>query len=591
MTFTFLNSSGEVAFYREDAEQAEWTQEEMNLLLSFPFLPEKNITHGMVVLFKDPATDEWKAYEIRQCSTYTEQGYQQINAEDICISELTDCFIEDTKEFTNVTAKSALSDILTGTGWKVGTVSDSGLSTGDISRGSVWSGVGDIQNNWNVYINSRVTVTSKGITGRFLDILPGVGVWRGLRIAVDKNISDPCVTFDDSELYTALYGYGGSYSDDDGNTYDYTFEDVVWEKTKDHPAKPAGQKYIEDPEKTKLYGRNGKPRVSYYQNSDIKDPQLLLQKTWEALSVSSNPKFQITGTATDLKRFGYADQPMRLHDMAIVDLFPSGTPFYKQIIQLTVNLLDPTGNTPTIGDYIPNIIYINRDTEDTATDGSSGVSTGSGSGSSRSKSGKKQGEFETSIKANERNIVMYAKQTNENKEILRQAGMEIDPITGVLIYAEDNVNNVGSKFKVQSNMIKAEVEDRKAGDNTLKSSITQTATQIKTLVSDTKKGLQSSITQNANRISIVVDDNNNVKAASIVAGINGQSGSYVKIKADTINLSGYVTASELSATNARIENLISGTSAFTLLIAASIRMGGWPLSLSTIDGNKVVTWG
>ena len=57
MDFTFLKATGEVAFFRSDAEQAEWTQEEMNLVCSFPFVADKMIERGMTVLFQDPATE------------------------------------------------------------------------------------------------------------------------------------------------------------------------------------------------------------------------------------------------------------------------------------------------------------------------------------------------------------------------------------------------------------------------------------------------------------------------------------------------------------------------------------------------------
>ena len=590
MTFTFLKPSGEVAFYRGDAEQAEWTQEEMNLLCSFPYLTEKTITHGMVILFQDPATDDWKAYEVRQCATYEEQGYQQITAEDICISELKDCFIKDEIEFSKAKPADALKKVLSGTGWNVGTVNDTGSSFCDIGRGSVWDAVTNIQTNWNIYINSRITVTAGGIGARYLDIFQASGVWRGMRISIDKNISDPCVTYDDSELYTALYGYGGSYSDSEGNTQEYTFKNVTWKKTKDHPAKPNGQEYLEDPEKTALYGRNGKPRVSYYQNTEIEDPEILLEKTWLALKNCSEPKISITGTASDLKRLGYADEPMRLHDMVIVDILPFNTPVYKQIIQLTVNLLDPTGNTPTIGDYIPNIIYINRQTEDFATDGGVGVSGGGGGGGSgRTRAGKKKGEFETNIRQNERNIDLNAKQIDEQGNILRQAGMQIDPITGVLIYAEDNVNNIGSKFRVQSDRISTEVTQRKEGEAKLQSSITQTAGEIKTLVKDTEKGLKSSIKQNADKISLVVDDDNHIKTASIVAGINSQGGSYVKIKADAINLTGYVTASQLNVQKARIDSLISGDTQMTRVNTGSVSTSSISTTSMTYQGHSIST--
>ena len=85
-----------------------------------------------------------------------------------------------------------------------------------------------------------------------------------------------------------------------------------------------------------------------------------------------------------------------------------------------------------------------------------------------------------------------------------------------------------------------------------------------------------SITQNADRIGLVVtqkDGQDVVDAASIVAGINGQTGSYVKIQAKTINLDGYVTASELSATDAKITNLESGYTTASWLKASSMSAG------------------
>ena len=96
---------------------------------------------------------------------------------------------------------------------------------------------------------------------------------------------------------------------------------------------------------------------------------------------------------------------------------------------------------------------------------------------------------------------MGAKETARNKEILKQAGMDIDR-NGVLVYASNSKTNLQSKLNVESN-----------------------------------------------RISLVVEGtgpNAKVNAASIVAGINKQSGSFVRIAAKTINLDGYVTAKELT---------------------------------------------
>lgn len=515
--FTFLKN-GNVAFFRSDDEQAEWTQEEMNLQCVFPYDPQKVIERGMIVLFPDPATGAYQAYEIRDCTGYAAEGYQQFTAEDTAISDLTDCHIPEKIEMTQISVQQALNQVLTGTGWSVGTVaSNIPVSSCDIGRGSVWNAVCTIRTNWNVYILPRVTVNSSGITGRYLDVIQPEGTWRGLRIAVNKNFDDPCVRYDDSELYTAVFAYGATYSE--GNeTLERNIKDIVWQKTAEHPAKPAGQNYIEWPEKTALYGRNGKARYWYYQNSSIDDPEILIQKTWEYLKQHSDPKISITGTVTDLKRLGYADVPVRLYDMAIVEVEPLGLLFYKQIIQLTVDLHNPQNTRPNIGDYIPNIIYINRQTDDDATGGG----RGGGGGTRREK---EFSEFETNILKNERNIELYARQVKENGEILRQAGMFIDPITGVLIYAEDNENNVGSKFRVQSDRITTEVQQREAGEVALSSQITQTANQIRLEVNDIAQGLSTRITQTANAITL---------EAQRASAAEGQLSSRITINAEGI---------------------------------------------------------
>ena len=507
MDFTFLKASGEVAFFRSDAEEALWTQEELTLNCTFPLLIDKVIERGMIILFQDPSIGDWQAFEVRNCTIMPGEFYQQLTAESIAVSELTDCHISEKKEYTQTSVSEALAYVLSGTGWNVGRIGSITTSMGNVERGSVWQAVAMISKNWNVHIWPRVEVDASGISGRYIDII--ASPFRGMRMAVDKNVSDPCVTYDDSELYTALYGYGGTKKEGTGKnkkTVEYTFADVVWTETPGHPAKPYGQKYIEYPEMTALYGRQGKPRFGYYQNTDIKDPELLLEKTWESLQECCKPKISITGTVADLRRLGYVDVPIRLYDSVIVELEPVGLQFYKEIIRLTVDLLDPTKNLPEIGDYIPNIIYISRDTEKQATGGSK---SNKGPGS---KVELKFSEFQTDIIDTGRSLELVTAQVNEQGYILRQAGMKIDPVTGVLIYAEDNENMVGSRFRVTNTMIQSEVTNRQNADNVLSSRITQTANAIALEVSERKQGettLSSRITIEAGRITQEVNDRTN----------------------------------------------------------------------------------
>lgn len=382
MECIFLNAAGTTLFVRDDMESGHWVQEQMNVTAEFPFDAGKVIQIGQRIAFRDPATDTLEVFEIVNVVNQEPDHYQQITAEHICIAELSDEHINK-QEITDKTAAQALTTALTGTLWSVGNNSASGTQSADLSRGSVWNAVNTIQQNWNVYITPRVTISSAGaITGRYLDIAPAQGTWRGLRLSVRKNLVDPAVTYDDSEVYTALYGYGGSIDvpqqSGDDQKQELTFADQVWTATSTHPAKPSGQTYLEWPEKTAIYGRNGRPRYGYYQNANIKDAAVLLEKTWESLQQSCEPKISISGTCVDLYRLGYKDQQIRLHDMAIVEIEETGELLYRQVICNDVDLIDPTGTRPEIGDYVPNIVYINRETNEKASGGGGG---GGGRGS------------------------------------------------------------------------------------------------------------------------------------------------------------------------------------------------------------------
>ena len=376
METIFLNAAGTVLFVRDDMEQGNWTQEQYTVNAVFPFDAEKVIQRGQRIAFRDPATNALEVFEIRNVTNNEPDHFQQIVAEHIAVSELSDEHINNT-EITDKTPAQALGTVLDGTLWDVGNSTVTDVSSINISRGDVWQAVNAIAANWNAYITPRVVTDAAGtITGRYLDIAPAQGVWRGVLLSIDRNMTDAAVSYDDSEVYTALYGYGGTVDTPqqtgDDRQEELTFAEVEWSATADHPAKPLNQTYLEDPAKTALYGRNGRPRFGYYQNGSIKDAEDLLEKTWETLKTVCDPKISIKGTATDLHRLGYKDQPLRLHDTVIVEIQQTGEKFEKEIIRLDVDLIDPTNNRPEIGEYIPNIVYITRDADKKASGGGGG---------------------------------------------------------------------------------------------------------------------------------------------------------------------------------------------------------------------------
>lgn len=525
MECIFLNAAGQTLFTRTDMESGHWVQQEKSVNADFPFVPDKKIEIGQRIAFRDPATDNIEVFEIRNVVNTEPDHYQQITAEHIAVSELSDEHI-NTKEITDKTAAQALATVLTGTLWSVGTNTASGTQSADISRGSVWNAVITIQQNWNVYIIPRVVISSAGaITGRYLDIMPAHGTFRGVRLSVRKNLLDPAVTYDDTEVLTALYGYGGNVdatvSGQDDRTEELTFASVVWTATAEHPAKPSGQTYLEWPEKTAIYGRNGRPRFGYYQNGNINDASVLLQKTWEALKKTADPKINISGTCVDLYRLGYKDQPLRLHDTAIVEIEETGEVFQKEIIMLDLDLVDPSGSRPEIGDYIPNIVYISRETNELTTTGSTG---GGGGGGGRGQNNKQKEESETwtAFEKTDRRIGMVVGTRNGGYYIRAgQIALEINK-TGKdgsyesTAYIEANHINISATNTVHT--LAGDLEHDAQGRLIIKNA----------------GGMYVQRTESGITTKYGVFDNGNLTGGVVVEKINGQKGTITRVRGSVI---------------------------------------------------------
>jgi phage minor structural protein len=529
MECIFLNAAGQTLFTRTDMESGHWVQQEMSVNADFPFVPGKFIQTGQRIAFRDPATDIIEVFEIRNVVNTEPDHYQQITAEHICIAELSDDHM-DSLELTDITAPQAVGAVLVGTLWAPGNIVDdpgqvvsSTVQSADINRGSVWNAICTIQQNWNVYIIPRVVISSAGaITGRYLDIMPAKGTFRGVRLSIRKNLLDPVVTYDDTEVLTALYGYGGTIDVEvegqDDTTEELTFKDEVWTATSSHPAKPSGQKYLEWPEKTAIYGRNGRPRFGYYQNGDIKEGSVLLQKTWEALQKTCNPKISISGTLADLYRFGYKDQPIRLHDIAIVEIEETGEVFQKEIITNDVDLVDPTGSRPEIGDYIPNIVYINRETNELTT------TTGGGGGGSRGQNNKQKEESETwtAFEKNDQRIAMVVGTRNGGYYIRAgQIALEI--------------NKTGKDGSYESSAyIEADHINISATQSvhTLAGSIVKGADGKLKIID--AGGLYVQRTEGGTTVTVGVWDKGNLTGGVMVEQINGQQGTVTRLKGNII---------------------------------------------------------
>lgn len=551
--FIFFGQDDKVLFVRTDAEQAGWQVDEYSLTCLFPYDPNRRIVQGMRIGFEDDS-GILQPFEVRKVKTYEPDNYQELTCEHIAIAELTD-YHTDESELDNVNPQYALSQVLASQPstvtlshrWQIGTVTATATSSGDIGLGSIWQNIRNIEKNWNCYIIPRVTFDSAGITGRYLDIYPAGGTWQGLRLSIEKNTDEVGVTVDDTNVKTALFGYGGQRNDtetyDDPSRTKITLVGYSW------PDKPSGAVitggYIEDTAATAAYGRNGQPRFGFYQNGDITDQHTLAVKTWEALQATNKPEVTIDCLIRDLYRMGYHDEPIRLHDTALVELRPTNNILQLEIVKLFVDLLDPTATRPTIGTYIPNIIYIQRQVAEQANGASGSIS---GRRGDETKTDDEWSEFTSGFDYSNLLLHLHAEQIDRSNSILQQAGMSIDA-QGVIIYANDNVNNIQSKIDVQAGRITQEVTDRSSADTTLQSNITQEANRITQIV--TNVGADGTVT-----------------AASIITAIDNDT-STVTISANKIDLNGLVTATEFQTALASIDNLVGD-----LNVVGAVTVGG-----------------
>lgn len=370
MQFYFFDKDDKMLFARSDAIEAHAIREELKHTATFPYNEEKIITVGMRVGWVN-SNGALELYEIRQPTTTEPDGVQSYEAEHIAISELTDCVVQDIRPY-DVTASTALTSILQGTPWQVGTIYVNPTGSSNFYWVSAWEAVVEAETVWGVRFEPRLTFNGTQITGRFLDIVSASGTFYGVRLTLDRNVSQAGVTYDDRELATAMFGRGRGEiagSTDAGDpTYGrkIDFSSVVWSTANGDPAdKPEGQTYVEDVAATAAWGRNGVPRYRIVE-FDTDDPAELLTLTWEALEATNAPKITIDMTVADLQRIGYAQEGMGLGDLVNVILQPLGIMQQAQVVQLDEDLLYPENTRPVIGDYRSNIIYKDVQTDKTA---------------------------------------------------------------------------------------------------------------------------------------------------------------------------------------------------------------------------------
>ena len=237
-----------------------------------------------------------------------------IDATDAAVWDLTGVIVKSVK-MEDAGAAEAFGAILSGTGCALGTVTATGR-TGDIDiyYQSAWKAVQETREIYDARLVVRYGISGNAITGMALDVLAKESVFRGRFFDTAVDAESAYLTRSGRPV-TVLYGLGNSVSTGD-NPQKLTFADVVWSKASGDPTdKPAGQDWIGDAEAMAIYGRVEDVYTNQYQD----DPTKLLRETWEQLQKVCRPVATATATVQDMEFVpGYEHQQVRLWDTVAI---------------------------------------------------------------------------------------------------------------------------------------------------------------------------------------------------------------------------------------------------------------------------------
>lgn len=361
---------------------------------------------------------------------------------------------------------------------------------------------------WTINIVSRgTTVTAEG--------------------RLSRNVNSAKISYDDTELVTRCY-YEYSTTNSDG------VPSTAWA-------------YVDTSTKAQ-YGlvERVAPATGNYTQSEATAAAIAYSEKHKnprvSVTISAEELSSITGEAFDTFTIG------KLYRLALLD--------YNVTVEKVVTGLE----WENVFDAPEDIIVTLEEEEDTTItflhdlDAKGGAGGGGGNAKKQDDVWK---EFTTQFYRDDYVIDLWARKSDKADNILQQAGMEINS-EGVLVYALDNENNVGSKLKVNADAITAEVQRATSEEGTLSTRITQTAEAITLKVSKGDVATQ-----------LAVEAGN------------------VSITGGNLTIDGYVTASQLSTTNARITNLLNGTTVADELRATSARLGNSSGGVVYIYGQQV----
>nr|DAM71575.1 MAG TPA: tail protein [Caudoviricetes sp.] len=298
---------------------------QINKEWSFSFTVDVSLSDVIIRKNKIGVYDREGRLQLFIVEDITERYSKTPTMEVYCIHDsfiLNDTVLE---EFTVTdTIDNVLDSVLAGTSYQRGYTDQFDVADIDMQLTSRFGGLQTIAETFGGELDFRFTLdeTRTRILNRYVDVKFSLGRDIGVRFTFDTNLTEVVRTVTSDNHFTVLYGLGrslatGETKPDGSKEYKRVdFSEVAWGESTGNPTnKPVGQRYIEDTEGIKKWGRI----EGIYINETITDPETLINRTWKQLQKCKEPSFSYSVTVEDLSKLaGYEHLSVGIGDTVII---------------------------------------------------------------------------------------------------------------------------------------------------------------------------------------------------------------------------------------------------------------------------------
>lgn len=260
----------------------------------------------------------------------------------------------------NAFAREVINDLLSGTNWQARFVGETTPHSTNFYYISVFDALKKVCEVWDLEMQFFVEMNGNRIGARYIDFKRKIGQAIGKRVVYGHNALQILQEVERTNIFTALVGRGKgeqvSSAEESGKQANgfgrkITFEDVVWSTASGKPVnKPKGQKYVELPAMTKLYGiKNAdgsmRPKIGFVDFAEEENPEQLLERTYKALVNAARPQLALKTSSVYLRgaKIGDTIRVVR-HDKRL--------DYDTRIFDITFNRLNDQSSDIKLGDRI-----------------------------------------------------------------------------------------------------------------------------------------------------------------------------------------------------------------------------------------------